>query len=110
MKTNRMYEPDELRCAYLIHPGEMLLDELKARGMSQRKFADLVGGSYSVVNEIVNGKRGISTEMALKIEAALDTPASVWCNLQTAYNMQKARSDKSLSALLAKIRTSAAVL
>ncbi len=52
------------------HPGEILKDELEARGLSQRKFAQTIGVSYSVFNEVVNGKRPITTEYALKIEAA----------------------------------------
>ena len=40
--------------------------------MSQRKFAAVIGVSYSVLNEVVNGKRPITTEYALKIEAATE--------------------------------------
>ena len=38
-------------------PGEILKDELEARGLSQRKFASIIGMSYSALNELVNGKR-----------------------------------------------------
>lgn len=110
MGAKTIYAPGELACACAIHPGEMLHDELKARNVSQRKFAELIGCSYSVLNEVINGKRPISTELSLKIEAALGTPAYVWCNLQSDYNMQTARNDKSLSAMLAKIRVAAAFL
>lgn len=110
MEEKTIYAPGELSGACTIHPGEMLLDELKSRNMSQRKFSDLIGCSYSVINEIINGKRQISTELSLKIEAALGTPAYIWCNLQSDYNMQMARNDKSLSAILSKIRSAAAVL
>lgn len=111
MKTEKtIYAPGELACACPVHPGEMLLDELKARNLSQRKFADIIGCSYSVLNEVINGHRDISTELSLKIEAALGTPAYIWCNLQSDYNMQMARNDKSLSVMLEKIRSAAAVL
>ena len=68
--TKRIYAPHELQPSTPIHPGEILKDELEARGLSQRKFAQTIGVSYSVFNEVVNGKRPITTEYALKIEAA----------------------------------------
>lgn len=110
MEAKKIYSPDELIPSEPIHPGEMLKDELQARGISQRKFAALIGVSYSVLNEVLNGKRPITTEYALKIEAATGTKAYVWVNMQTAYNMQTARRDTRLSAILEQIRKSVAVL
>ena len=46
---------------YATHPGEVLKDELEARGISQRKFADSIGMGYSVLNEILNGRRSLTT-------------------------------------------------
>lgn len=57
---------------YPSHPGEVIKDELEERGISQRKFADSIGIGYSVLNEILNGRRSISTTSALMFEAALD--------------------------------------
>ena len=62
----KIYSPDELQPSEPIHPGEMLKDELEARGMSQRKFAGIIGMSYTAFNEIINGKRSITTDTALK--------------------------------------------
>lgn len=81
METKKIYAPDELIPSEPIHPGEMLKDELQARGISQRKFAELIGVSYSVLNEVLNGKRPITTEYALKIEAATGTKAYMWMNM-----------------------------
>ena len=78
--------------------------------MSQRKFASLIGVSYSVLNEVINGKRPVTTEYALKIEAATDIPAYIWVNMQAEYNMQTARSDSRLSAILDNIRRAVAIL
>lgn len=64
--AKRIYRPDELQPSEPIHPGEMLKDELEARGLSQRKFAGLIGMPYTAFNEIINGKRPISTDTALK--------------------------------------------
>lgn len=108
--TTKIYAPHELMSSVPIHPGEILKDELQARGISQRKFATLIGVSYSVLNEVINGKRPITTEYALKIEAATGTKAYIWLNMQAAYNMQTARCDNRLSAVLEKIRKSVAIL
>lgn len=67
---------------YPTHPGEVLKDELEERGISQRKFAESIGMGYSVLNEILNGKRPITTTSALMFEAALDIPADSLLKLQ----------------------------
>ena len=94
----------------LIHPGEMLKDEIEARGITQKDLSKRMGVSYTVFNEILNGKRPITTEYALLLEAALGIDAGVWLRLQADYNMQKAKSDKSFIARLEQIRKYAAVL
>lgn len=109
MKTKKAYAPHELQPSVPIHPGEILKDELEARNMSQRKFASVIGVSYSVLNEVVNGKRPVTTEYALKIEAAIGIPAYIWVNMQSAYNMEVARRDSKLSGILDNIRKTAAV-
>lgn len=110
MADNKIYAPHELMPSNPIHPGEILRDELEARATSQRKFANLIGVSYSVLNEIINGKRPVTTEYALKIEAATSIPAYIWLDLQSAYNIQSARLDSKLSRILDNIRNSVAVL
>lgn len=109
-KTKKLYAPDELICAEAIHPGEMLKDELQARGLSQRKFAGIIGMPYTAFNEIINGKRSITTDTALKIEAATGIAADLWLGLQVDYNMQTARHDSRLSLILEQIRKAVAVL
>ena len=94
----------------LIHPGEMIKDELEARGITQKELAQQMGVSYTVFNEIVNGKRPVTTEYALLLEASLGTSASLWLRLQADYNMQKVRQDKSFMQRLDRIRQYAAVL
>lgn len=59
---------------------------------------------YTILNEIVNGKRPISTDCAIILEAALGIEALFWIDLQTRYNIQKARKDVKLSARIQKIR------
>ncbi len=108
--ATKIYAPNELVCAEAIHPGEMLKDELRARGLSQKKFATIIGMPYTAFNEIINGKRPITTDTALKIEAATGIAATIWLGLQADYNMQTARRDSKLSAVLENIRKVAAVL
>lgn len=96
--------------AFPTHPGEVLKDEIEARGISQRQLADSMGLTYSVVNEILNGRRSLTAKTALMFEAALDIPADALMYLQMKYNMQTTRNDKSLDAILGKIRKVAAVL
>lgn len=88
----------------------MLKDELEARDLTQRKFVSIIGMPYTAFNEIINGKRPITTDTALKIEAATGIAANIWIGLQADYNMQVARHDSKLSAILDNIRKAAAVL
>ena len=57
---------------YLTHPGEVIKDELEARGISQRQLAKSIGVPASQLNELLNTKRSLSAEMALLIGQALD--------------------------------------
>lgn len=82
--------------AYPTHPGEVLKDEIEARGITQRQLADSMGMAYSVVNEILNGRRPLTAKTALMFEAVLDVPADSLMYLQTKYNMQTARKDSSV--------------
>ena len=96
--------------AFPTHPGEVLKDEIEARGISQRQLADSVGLTYSVVNEILNGHRALTAKTALMFEAALDVPADTLMYLQMKYNMQTTRNDRSVADILKNIRKDAAVL
>ena len=96
--------------AFPTHPGEVLKDEIEARGITQRQLAESVGLTYSVVNEILNGRRSLTAKTALMFEAALDIPADALMYLQMKYNMQITRKDKSVADVLKGIRKIAAVL
>ena len=113
MKTEKSTQrrvANDMASSLLIHPGEMIKDELEARGITQKELAQQMGVSYTVFNEIVNGKRPVTTEYALLLEASLGTSASLWLRLQADYNMQKVRQDKSFMQRLDRIRKYAAVL
>lgn len=96
--------------AYPTHPGDVLKDEIEYRKISQRKLSAEIGMSYTALNEILNGKRSITTATAYLFEAALDIPASALLKLQMRYDMQMAQSDRTFMERLASIRRVAAVL
>ena len=91
------------------HPGEIIKDELEDRGISQREFAERIGMSYSVLNELLNAQRPLTTNTALLFEAALGLPADMLLRIQTKYNLQTTRKDKEIIRWMAKIRNAAAV-
>ena len=61
-----------------------------------------MGLTYSVVNEILNGRRPLTPKTALMFEAALDVPADSLMYLQAKYNMQTARKDSTLLDIMNK--------
>jgi len=87
---------------YPIHPGEIIKDEF--RGISQRKLADRIGVSHTQLNEILNCKRPVSSEIALLLEAALGLEPEALVDMQTRYNLQTARRDPTLTQRLEDIR------
>ena len=78
------------------HPGELLRDEIEYKHISQKQFAADMGVSYTVLNDIVNCKRPVNTKFALLCEAAL--------GLQSDYDMQTTKNDKSFAARLRNVR------
>src|SRR5688572_17642887 len=70
------------------HPGEMLLEEfLKPHGITQVQLADLIGVSFPRINEIVNGKRGITPDTALRFAQLFGTTPDFWLNGQLAWDL-----------------------
>lgn len=60
-----------------VHPRPTIKDEIKFRNISQRQPAKEMGVSYSVLNEILNRKRAVTTQYALLPEAALNIDADI---------------------------------
>ena len=87
-----------------VHPGELLKDELEYRNLSQKTVAEQLGIPYATFNEILNGKRPVTTDFALFMEAALEIPAYLLVGMQTDYNLQVARSDQKVIDRFNKIR------
>lgn len=85
-------------------PGVILLEEfLIPLGISQSAFARHIGWTQPKVNEIVNGKRGVTPETAMVFADALNTTPQFWLNLQIAVDLwraqQKHKSVKKLAGI-----------
>jgi HTH-type transcriptional regulator/antitoxin HigA len=81
--------------AEVFAPGEYLKDELEARGWSQIELAEVLGRPPRLISEITSGKRAITPETAKGFAAAFGTSAQLWMNLETAYQLSKAKIEES---------------
>jgi addiction module HigA family antidote len=78
-----------------IHPGRVLLEEfLVPSRTSQRSFAPRVGWTVAKLNELINGKRGITADSALDLADELGTTPEVWLNLQMHYDLSRAEAKR----------------
>ena len=75
-----------------IHPGEILRELcLEPLGLSITRAAEALGVSRKTLSAILNGRTGISPEMAIRLSIAFDTSAESWLNQQTQYDLWQAR-------------------
>ncbi len=75
-----------------IHPGEILKEEfLEPLGLSQYRVAVDISVPPRRINEIVHGKRSISTDTALRLARYFGTTDRFWLNLQTHYDLELQR-------------------
>ena len=80
----------KLRPARVVKPGEILREELDARGWTQKDFAEITGRPAQTISEIVHGKKLITPETAVVFSQALGTSADMWLNLESAYRLRLA--------------------
>ena len=74
------------------HPGEMLLEEfLRPMGITQRELADAVRVPYQRINEIINGRRGITPSTALRLAKFFGMSPDFWMNLQLRWDLYQAQ-------------------
>lgn len=79
----------------IIHPGEILLEEfLNPMEISQNRLAKAIGISPSRINEIIQGKRSITADTALRLHRFFGTSPEFWINLQTQYDLKVAYRNK----------------
>jgi antitoxin HigA-1 len=74
-----------------FHPGEILLEEfLVPSGVTQAALAEKMGWMKARLNELIQGKRGITAAAALDLAEVLGTSPKLWMNLQDTYDLDKA--------------------
>ncbi|MFI4941492.1 MAG: HigA family addiction module antitoxin [Burkholderiales bacterium] len=77
-----------------VTPGEMLKEEFLAEyGMSQNQLAKAIGISPNRIAEIVNNRRHITANTALRLSLYFGNSPEFWMNLQSHYDLKMARSD-----------------
>ena len=75
------------------HPGEILREDfLKPLGLSQSKLAKVLGVTFRTINEIVNERRNLSPEMAVKFARYFGTSEEVWLNLQNRHDIHRVKT------------------
>jgi antitoxin HigA-1 len=80
-----------VRPANPIHPGKMLQEEFLLPGaISQRALATRLGWTVAKINELINGKRGVTADSALDLARVLGTSPELWMNLQMYFDLHKA--------------------
>ena len=85
------------------HPGAMLLHEfLEPMALTQRELAERIRVPYQRVNELVNGRWGVTPSTALRLAKFFGTSPDFWLNLQLRWDLYHAREEE--AAELAKIR------
>ena len=78
------------------HPGEMLLEEfLKPTGINQRELSNAIKVPYQRINEIINGKRGITPSTALRLAKVFGVSADFWMNIQLRWDLYFAKESES---------------
>ena len=84
---NTMYNPP--------HPGEILKEDvLKAEGIKVTEAARQLGVSRVTLSRLLNGKTGVSVEMALRLSQWLETTPEVWLRMQEACDLWQAKKSK----------------
>ena len=82
-----------------MHPGQVLAEVyMKELDLNQSTLAAKIGCAHRKINEIVNGKRGISADFAIDLERTLGTSAEMWMNMQASYDLWVARQKRKKAA------------
>ena len=77
------------------HPGEMLLEEfLKPMCITQRDLANAINVPYQRINEIINGRRGITPSTALRLAKVFGVSADFWMNVQLRWDLYFAKKSE----------------
>lgn len=76
-----------------IHPGEILYEDfMKPMGLSQYRLAKDIGVTPIRISQIINGKRAITVDTAMRLARYFGTSAEVWLRLQVTYDLESTES------------------
>jgi antitoxin HigA-1 len=79
-----------------VHPGEVIREDyLKPLGLSVNKLAISLGVPATRIGEIVNGRRAITSDTALRLARFFGTTPEFWLSMQTGYELEKAKDELS---------------
>ena len=74
------------------HPGLAVRhDCIEPLGLTVTKAAEILGVTRQTMNDLIHGRRGISPEMAIRLDLAFGGGADTWLRMQTAYDLAQAR-------------------
>jgi addiction module HigA family antidote len=87
------------------HPGEMLLTEfLEPLGLTQKQLADSIHVPYQRINEIINGKRGVTPSTALRLAKFFGVSNDFWLNLQLRWDLYHVQKQEGESITYGRLR------
>lgn len=86
-----------------IHPGEILADELGELDITPTELSRQIGVPPNRISQIIQGKRAITGDTALRLGHWFKSSAELWLNLQTAYDLRVA--SKEVGRTIAKLPT-----
>jgi HTH-type transcriptional regulator / antitoxin HigA len=84
---------NDFTLAEVFPPGEFIKDALEARGWTQLDLAEITGRAHRHVNEVINGKTGITPRTAKELAAAFDTTPEFWLNLENQFQLSRTTAD-----------------
>jgi len=93
----------EVNTDVLLHPGEILMMEIKARNIKKSKFAMMLQIHPRHMNDILKGNRSLGDDIALKLESVLGISADFWKRLQTNYNLSLLRAKDEAMIVFSKV-------
>lgn len=76
-----------------VHPGKTLAEELEALGVSPTELARQIDVPPNRISQIINGKRAITGDTALRLAHWFKTTPEFWLDLQTAHDLRTAQSN-----------------
>jgi antitoxin HigA-1 len=88
----------EISTDVTLHPGEVLMDELEARGIKKSEFAAQLGMKPGHFSDLLYGRRHVSAATAIKLEKLLGTSAEYWMHVQVYHDLFTERNKEKEAA------------